>query len=253
MVKSKKNNLTFILKISLKAKPKKSGSFIIVNGKKIPLNSSNKSRRNKVSSKRGAKKASSTNKKRVVSSKSGKRMLLQRKAPKKAVKKTAKLSSALMKKKAASFKTVKGKSLQKKDLKRSRSSKVLKTKAPAPAKKIMPSLDDIKEFFGVKDKTQKKVSKLQSSSASAPAKQLMPSSSTREKKVSFDLKDKAHDSNSLQSSSNGSENSGPSKTIYMPIKQESNGQNAEAIVVEDKEEKADLQNVKLVVKAEKKN
>ena len=41
----------------------------------------------------------------------------------------------------------------------------------------------------------------------------------------------------------------------MPIKQEANGQTAEAIVVEDKEEKADLdlQNVKLVVKAEKEN
>ncbi len=94
--------------------------------------------------------------------------------------------------------------------------------------KIMPSLDDIKEFFGVKDKAQKK-----SSSAAAPAKKLMPSSSTNDTKNSV------------------------SKTIYMPIKQEANGQTAEAIVivVEDKEEKADLdlQNVKLVVKAEKEN
>ena len=99
MVKSKKNNLTFILKISLKAKPKKSGSFIIVNGKKIPLN---KSRRNKMTSKtRGAKKASSAVKKRKVSSKPAKRMVLQRKAPQKALKKIAKDSSALVKKRAA--------------------------------------------------------------------------------------------------------------------------------------------------------
>ena len=86
-------------------------------------------------------------------------------------------------------------------------------------------------------------------------KKLMPSSSTNDtKKVSSDIKENPQDSNSLQSSSTGSENSG-SKTIYMPIKQEANGQTAEAIVVEDKEEKADLdlQNVKLVVKAEKEN
>ena len=176
-------------------------------------------------------------------------MVLQKKPSKKAIKKTAKVPSALTKKRAASSKTAKGKSLQKKDLRRSSSSKNLKikTKAPAQAKKIMPSLDDIKEFFGVKDKTQKK-SRLQSSSASAPAKKLVPSSSTNDtKKMSSDV-------NSLQSSSTDSENSG-SKTIYMPIKQEANGQTTEAIVVEDKEEKADLdlQNVKLVVKAEKKN
>ena len=190
---------------------------------------------------------SSATKKRAVSSKSGKRMVLQKKPSKKAIKKTAKVPSALTKKRAASSKTAKGKSLQKKDLRRSSSSKNLKikTKAPAQAKKIMPSLDDIKEFFGVKDKTQKK-SRLQSSSASAPAKKLVPSSSTN------DVKESPQDSNSLQSSSNGSENSGPSKTIYMPIKQESNGQTAEAIVVEDKEEKADLQNFKLDVKAEMK-
>ena len=245
--KGKGKILTKTKKISVKAKPKKSGSFIIVNGKKIPLNSSNKSRRNKMFSKRGAKKASSANKKRVVSSKSGKRMVLQKKPSKKAIKKTAKVPSALTKKRAASSKTAKGKSLQKKDLRRSSSSKNLKTKAPAQAKKIMPSLDDIKEFFGVKDKTQKK-SRLQTSSASVPAKKLVPSSSTNDtKKMSSDV-------NSLQSSSTDSENSG-SKTIYMPIKQEANGQTAEAIVVEDKEEKADLdlQNVKLVVKAEKKN
>ena len=203
---------------------------------------------------RGAKKASSSVKKRTVSSKSAKRMVLQRKAPQKAIKRTAKDSSALVKKRAASSKTSKGKSLQKKALRLSNSSKVLKTKKPAPAKKIMPSLDDIKDFFGIKDKAQKK-SRIPSSSASTSAKKLMPSSSASDKKmVSFDVKEKAQDSNSLQSSSTGSENSG-SKTIYMPIKQEANGQTAEAIVVEDKEEKADLdlQNVKLVVKAEKEN
>jgi len=241
-------------KISLKAKPRKSGSFIIVNGKKIELNSSNKSRRNKMTSKiRGVKKASSSVKKRTVSSKSAKRMVLQRKAPQKAIKRTAKDSSALVKKRAASSKTSKGKSLQKKALRLSNSSKVLKAKKPAPAKKIMPSLDDIKDFFGIKDKAQKK-SRIPSSSASTSAKKLMPSSSSsdRKKKVSFEVKEKAQDSNSLQSSSTGSENSG-SKTIYMPIELEANGQTAEAMVVEDKEEKADLQNVNLVVKAEKKN
>ena len=97
-----------------------------------------------------------------------------------------------------------------------------------------------------------------STSSSAPLKcctaSCSSSSSDRKKKVSFEVKKKAQDANSLQSSSTGSENSG-SKTIYMPIKQEANGQTAEAIVVEDKEEKADLdlQNVKLVVKAEKEN
>ena len=201
---------------------------------------------------RGVKKASSSVKKRTVSSKSAKRMVLQRKAPQKAIKRTAKDSSALVKKRAASSKTSKGKSLQKKALRLSNSSKVLKAKKPAPAKKIMPSLDDIKDFFGIKDKAQRK-SRLPSRSASTSAKKLMPSSSSsdRKKKVSFDVKEKAQDSNSLQSST-GSENSG-SKTIYMPIKQEANGQTAEAIVVEDKEDKADLQNLKLVVKAEKKN
>ena len=80
----------------------------------------------------------------------------------------------------------------------------------------------------------------------------MPSSSTNDtKKVSSDIKENPQDSNSLKSST-GSENSG-SKTIYMPIELEANGQTAEAMVVEDKEEKADLQNVNLVVKAEKKN
>ena len=107
-------------------------------------------------------------------------------------------------------------------------------------------------FFSEKDPEK---SRLQFSSASAPAKKLVPSSYTNDtKKMSSVVKENPQDSNSLQSSSTDSENSG-SKTIYMPIKQEANGQTAEAIVVEDKEEKADLdlQNAKLVVKAEKKN
>ena len=54
--KGKGKTQTKSKKISLKAKPK-SGSFLIVNGKKIPLlKSSKKSGRNKMSSKRGAKK-----------------------------------------------------------------------------------------------------------------------------------------------------------------------------------------------------
>ena len=108
--RSKKTNgkgktLTGTKKVSLKAKPKKSGSFLVVNGKKIPLTNSKKSRRNKmskgvrkassvskkraVSAKRmvkkasktkGAKKASSVGKKRTVASKSAKSMILKKKA-----------------------------------------------------------------------------------------------------------------------------------------------------------------------------
>ena len=145
--RSKKTNrkdkaLTKTKKVSLKAKPKKTSSFLVVNGKKIPFANSKKSRRNKMSSKtKGAKKASSAAKK--------------------------------------------------------------------------PSAND--------------------------------------KNVSFDVKEeKAEGSNSLQSSSTGSESSG-TKTIYMPIKQEANGQTAEAIIVEDKK-KVDLQDVKLVeAKTEKKD
>ena len=82
-------------------------------------------------------------------------------------------------------------------------------------------------------------------------KKLMPSAN--DKKVSLDVKEeKEQGSNSLQSSSNGSESAGP-KTIYMPIKQEANGQTAEAIIVEDKQKaEVDLQDVKLV-EAEKKD
>ena len=77
--------------------------------------------------------------------------------------------------------------------------------------------------------------------------------SANDKKVSFDVKEeKAQGSNSLQSSSTGSESAG-TKTIYMPIKQEANGQTAEAIIVDNKQKaEADLQDVKLV-EAEKKD
>merc|ERR1712147_317215 len=102
------------------------------------------------------------------------------------------------------------------------------------------------EFFGVKEKDQKK-SKPQSSIAgtSPSAKKLMPSAFDR--KMSFDEKeDKAEGSNSLQSSRTDSE-SAVTKTIYMPIKQEANGQTAEAIILEDKQKAdADLQDVKVV-------
>jgi len=313
--RSKKTNgkgktLTATKKFSLKAKPKKSGSFLVVNGKKIPLTNSKKSRRNKmskgvrkassVSKKRAvsakrmvkkasktkvAKKASSVGKKRAVASKSAKSMILKKKASPKSIKKTAKTSSALMKKRAASSKTSKNAP------RLSNSQKKLKTKTAtgAPAtKKLLPSMDDIKEFLGVKQKAQpksrpkststpkklmpslarsflafrnsqfcpslRKLSELMSTLAIQFAlKKLMPSAN--DKKVSLDVKEeKEQGSNSLQSSSTGSESAG-TKTIYMPIKQEANGQTAEAIIVEDKKKvEADLQDVKLLeTKSEKKD
>jgi len=280
--RSKKTNgkgktLTATKKFSLKAKPKKSGSFLVVNGKKIPLTNSKKSRRNKmskgvrkassvskkraVSAKRmvkkasktkGAKKASSVGKKRAVASKSAKSMILKKKASPKSIKKTAKISSTLMKKRAAASKTRKAWILKKNAPRLSNSQKELKTKSAtsAPAtKKLMPSMDDIKEFLGVK---QKALPKSRPKSTSA-LKKLMPSAN--DKKVSLDVKEeKEQGSNSLQSSSTGSESAG-TKTIYMPIKQEANGQTAEAIIVEDKKKvEADLQDVKLLeTKSEKKD
>ena len=276
--RSKKTNrkdraLTKTKKVSLKAKPKKNSSFLVVNGKKIPFANSKKSRRNKMSSKtKGAKKASSASKKRAVSakrmvkkasakkassvgnkravaSKSAKNRILKKKASPKSIKKTAKSSSALMKKRSASSKTSKAWILKKNAPRLSNSQKKLKTKSAAPAtKKLLPSMDDIKEFLGVKQKTQPKSRPKPTSSAKKP---LMPSAN--DKKVSFDVKEeKAQGSNSLQSSGTDSESAG-SKTIYMPIKQEANGQTAEAIIVEDKQKaEADLQDVK-IVEAEKKD
>ena len=58
-------------------------------------------------------------------------------------------------------------------------------------------------------------------------------------------------SKAFQSSGSASDSkNSESKTIYMPIKQEPNGQTAEAIIVEDKE-KASVQNVEIVEEAEK--
>ena len=124
--------------------------------------------------------------------------------------------------------------------------------------------DDIKEFFGVKEKAQKKTRPQSSSAGTSSPKKLMPTANDR--KVSFDLEEKAQSSSSTDSandrmlsihvkvfkkapsSSTDSESVG-TKTIYMPIKQEADGKTAEAIILEDKQ-KADadlqeLQDVKL--------
>merc|ERR1712142_918681 len=103
----------------------------------------------KVSKSKASKKASSAGRKRAVASKSSKSMMLKKKASQKAKKRTfkAKTSSALMKKSAASSKTSKTWILKKK----SPSKNMLKSKASPPdTKKLLPSMDDIKEFFGVK-------------------------------------------------------------------------------------------------------
>ena len=252
----KGKTLTKTKKFSFKAKPKKSGSLLVVNGKKIPLDNSKKRRRNKiavssagkkraVSAKRLMKKASSLEgKKRAVASKSAKKVMLKKKALNKA-NKTAK-TSALKKKKTASSNTGKAWVLKKK-APRANSQKMLKTKSSPPAtKKMLPSMDDIKEFFGVKEKDQKNGKTQSSSAGTSSAKKLMPSSNNRKLSIHVKAK-KAQGSNSTGSDSAGT------KTIYMPIKQEANGQTAEAIIVEDKEKaEADLQDVK-VVEAVKKN
>ena len=80
-------------------------------------------------------------------------------------------------------------------------------------------------------------------SVSKSPKKLMPSMS--DKMVTWKDKSEApQGSKALQSSGTDSKTS-ESKTIYMPIKQEPNGQTAEAIIVEDRE-KAIVQNVELV-------
>ena len=99
--KGKGKALTKTKKIALKAKPKKASSFLVVNGKKIPLAISKKSRRSNISSKsKGVKKASS-----ALPSKSAKRMALKKKNSQKANKKTSKVSLVLIKKTTASSKT----------------------------------------------------------------------------------------------------------------------------------------------------
>merc|ERR1719341_1979676 len=112
----------------------------------------------KASKTTGAKKASSVGKKRAVASKSAKSMILKKKASPKSIKKTAKTSSSLMKKRAASSKTSKAWILKKNAPKLSNSQKNLKAKsAAAPAtKKLLPSMDDIKEFLGVKQRPSQK-------------------------------------------------------------------------------------------------
>ena len=125
---------------------------------------------------------------------------------------------------------------KKKPSRLSNSKNKLKTKtvAAAPAtKKLLPLMDDIKEFLGVKNKSQKKARPQSTSAGTSSAKKPLVVPSVNDKKVSFDFQKKAQGSNSLQSSSTGSESAG-TKTIYMPIKQEANGQKAEAIIVEDK-------------------
>ena len=82
-------------------------------------------------------------------------------------------------------------------------------------------------------------------------KQSKPSVSfMSDKKLTLEDKSEApQGSKAFQSSGSDSKNS-ESKTIFMPIKQEPNGQTAEAIIVEDKE-KASVQNVEIVEEAEK--
>ena len=227
----KGKTLTKTKKFSLKAKPKKSGSLLVVNGKKIPLANSKKRRRNKIavssagkkravsakrlmkkaSTNKSAKKASSLEgKKRAVASKSAKKVMLKKKALNKA-NKTAK-TSALKKKKTASSNTGKAWVLKKK-APRANSQKMLKTKSSPPAtKKMLPSMDDIKEFFGVKEKDQKNGKTQSSSAGTSSAKKLMPSSNNRKLSIHVNAK-KAQGSNSTGSDSAGT------KTIYMPIKQ----------------------------------
>ena len=107
---------------------------------------------------------------------------------------------------------------------------------------------------GMAAKRSKAKKKMSSKRRSNGKKQLKPSVSDSprklmpfmSKKVTFEDKTEA-----FQSSGTDTKNS-ESKTIYMPIKQEPNGQTAEAIIVEDKE-KASVQNVEIVEEAEKKH
>ena len=91
-------------KSSLRAKPKRSGSLLLVNGKKIPFKSSKKSGRKKMTSQnKGTKKAYSAKMKRAVSSKLCKEDGAKKKPSKK---EGNNVSPALMKKKGASSKTL---------------------------------------------------------------------------------------------------------------------------------------------------
>ena len=108
---------------------------------------------------------------------------------------------------------------------------------------------------GMAAKRSKAKKKMSSKRRSNGKKQLKPSVSDSPRKLMPFMSDKKltfeDKTEAFQSSGTDSKNS-ESKTIYMPIKQEPNGQTAEAIIVEDKE-KASVQNVEIVEEAEKKH
>ena len=108
---------------------------------------------------------------------------------------------------------------------------------------------------GMAAKRSKAKKKMSSKRRSNGKKQLKPSVSDSPKKLMPFMSDKKltfeDKTEAFQSSGTDSKNS-EAKTIYMPIKQEPNGQTAEAIIVEDKE-KASVQNVEIVEEAEKKH
>ena len=108
---------------------------------------------------------------------------------------------------------------------------------------------------GMAAKRSKAKKKMSSKRRSNGKKQLKPSVSDSPRKLMPFMSDKKltfeDKTEAFQSSGTDTKNS-ESKTIYMPIKQEPNGQTAEAIIVEDKE-KASVQNVEIVEEAEKKH
>ena len=108
---------------------------------------------------------------------------------------------------------------------------------------------------GMAAKRSKAKKKMSSKRRSNGKKQLKPSVSDSPKKLMPFMSDKKltfeDKTEAFQSSGTDSKNS-EAKTIYMPIKQEPNGQTAEAIIVKDKE-KASVQDVEIVEEAEKKH
>ena len=173
-------------------------------------------------------KESSASKKQMVSVKSYKRMLPIKNASKK---RSAKVP--LMNKRSVSSKSSRGKILRKKPLSiRSPTSLKKQTKAPVSAKNLMPSLSDIKEVFGFKERVKGSNSRKPSSAGTSSTKKLMPSNNERKAQGSLD-------------------SAGTAKSDTKAIQKEANGQTAEAIIVEDKE-KAEVQNVN-IVEAEKRN
>ena len=85
-------------------------------------------------------------KKLNISSKSGEKRM---KDSNKAKKKTSKVSSALIKKGYASSKNSKARVLKKEAPRISQSQKMPKTKSSPAAKKLLPSIDNIKEFLQI--------------------------------------------------------------------------------------------------------